>query len=66
MTILSAIAANQLRILLVHDHWLSVGIPLSVEFRLGPPMKNSIFPVLLALSQRVLLPKPLVVFFWFF
>ena len=36
MAILSSIAENQLRILLVHGHWLSVGIALSAEFRFGP------------------------------
>lgn len=43
MTILSAIATNQLRNLLVQVHWLSVEIPLSVESRQGPPMHDPIF-----------------------
>ncbi|HYO06628.1 MAG TPA: hypothetical protein VER14_06570 [Phototrophicaceae bacterium] len=36
MTILSAIAADRLWIIFVQVHWLSVGIPFSVEFRFGP------------------------------
>ena len=43
MSILSAIATSLLRILLVQAHWLSVDIVLSVGFRYGPPMQNSIF-----------------------
>ena len=52
MTILSAIAANQLRIILVQVHWLSVGIPLSVEFRFGPTYEKFHFSGPLSLTAK--------------